>query len=156
MQSFLLPYNPDSGQWSHQEGDNRLRDEIEKERKGEPVRWNCAKAVVQGDRGLLLWLGASKRDGPEARGIFGYAEAVSDARRGKGENENRWFACWKLKRIVNPEKEGAIIPIGELDMDGRYSVAKPKKFWHPQKTDGRTLVPQSTANTVVDEIERRR
>ena len=147
MQSYLLTYNPDSPEWVDQEGKNRLLREIEDVNKGRPIRWNCAKKVVRGDRGLLLRLGIPQKNNPDVRGIFGLAEAISDAvpDNGKGQ-KRRHFACWKVSRIVNPEKVGPIIPIRNLD--ARFE----NMDWHPQKIDGRTFVPEHIADKLAAEI----
>lgn len=147
MQTFLLTYNPDSEEWRDQEGKNCLRKEVDDAQKGRIVRWNCAKDVKKGNRGFLLWLGD-----PNVAGIFGIAEAVCDAipDNGKG-HKRRHFACWKVARIVHPKEDDPIIPIGELE--NRFSTKEwPSQKWHPQKSDARTLVPESVADTLVDEI----
>ena len=138
--TFLLTYKPKS---RAKEQKNRFRNEMAAACKGPPVaqwncaqawdgiplnvgigravtRWNCAKDVKIGDRGLLLW------QGDKVEGIFGLVKAVTNAKdlnkealaNSNGSRHKPWWcALWQLdlRHCVQPEDEGGpLIPIGEL------------------------------------------
>ena len=140
MQTYLLTYNPDSASWPA-ERKNRLGNEIEEAQKKQPkpVRWNCAKAVAEGDRALL------HRQGNKAfGGIFGVMEASGRAFPDPEGKLGRYYAKWTRKHIVNPDKVGPIIPTEELKR--RF----PQVNWDTRKSGIR--VDESIADTLESEI----
>ena len=137
MRSYLLTYNPDSRKWLKGRK-NRLRGAIAEAReKGKPACWNCAKGVVKGDRGLLL-----RQGNPDFRGIFGLAKAVGNAF--LDEKRGRYYAKWTLAPSVDPERDGPMIPIGELER--RF----PGQGWSPRQSN--TSVPEPIAEELAAEI----
>ena len=138
MPSYLLTYNPDSPHWPEQRR-NRLRNEIAKASERKPIRWNCAKGVVQGDRGLLLRQG-------NIRGIFGLATATCDAFPDPDGKKGRYYAHWHLDHIVDPEEASPIISTQDLKRRFPKGVQ-----WHPRRSGNKVL--EAVAGKLIREIQ---